>query len=134
MSHPLRFDEADPFLARVREICLAFPEAAEKISHGAPAFYTQKVFAYYGGSIKGDHYAPFARIALLFKADPLERAALLEEERCFLPAHLGPAGWVGLSFLPALAPEGVAWDEVAELIDTSYRLTAPTRLVRQLPD
>lgn len=128
------FDEDDPYLARLREICLALPEAAEKISHGAPTFFTQRVFAHYGGSIKGDHFAPFARTAVLVKADPLEREALLEDERCFLPAYLGAAGWVGLSFLPSGNPDAVAWDEVAELVETSYRLTAPTRLVRLLPE
>ena len=32
MAHPLMFDDADPLLARVREIALALPEAAEKIT------------------------------------------------------------------------------------------------------
>ncbi|MFI5841833.1 hypothetical protein ACIA8K_19190 [Catenuloplanes sp. NPDC051500] len=54
MSHPIMFDDADPVLRRVREIALAFPDAAEKVSHGRPAFYTTKVFAYYGGSVKVD--------------------------------------------------------------------------------
>jgi hypothetical protein len=46
------FDDDDPVLARVRRIALALPEAAEKVSHGRPAFFTRKVFAYYGGSQK----------------------------------------------------------------------------------
>ena len=46
------FDDDDPVLARVRRIALAFPEEAEKVSHGRPAFYTRKIFAYYGGSQK----------------------------------------------------------------------------------
>mgnify|MGYP000895616343 CR=1 FL=1 len=32
----------------------ALPGAAEKVSHGRPAFFTTKVFAYYGGSRKVD--------------------------------------------------------------------------------
>lgn len=132
MSHPLMFDQDDPYLARLRGICLALPEAAEKISQGAPTFYTQRVFAHYGGSLKGDHRAEFARTAVLVKADPLEREALLSDERCFHPAYLGPSGWIGLSFLPAASPEAVDWEEVAELVETSYRLTAPARLVRLL--
>ena len=30
------FDAADPLLARLRQVCLALPDAAEKISHGRP--------------------------------------------------------------------------------------------------
>jgi hypothetical protein len=48
------FDEADPVLDRLRALALAFPDAAEKVSHGHPAFFTTKVFAYYGGSVKVD--------------------------------------------------------------------------------
>ena len=46
------FDDDDPFLARLREIALALPDAAMKVSHGVPAFFTKKVFAYYGASEK----------------------------------------------------------------------------------
>ena len=98
MSHPLMFDEQDPYLARVREICLAFPGADEKISHGRPNFFTRKVFATFGGSLKGDHYSPIARNALLFLPDASEREALLERESFFVPAYFGPSGWLGLSF------------------------------------
>ena len=52
-SHPIMFDDTDPVLARVREIALALPEAAEKVTHGRPTFFTAKVFAYYGGSPRG---------------------------------------------------------------------------------
>ena len=54
MVHPLMFDDDDPLLLLVRQIALGFPGADEKISHGRPAFFTTKVFAYYGGSIKVD--------------------------------------------------------------------------------
>src|SRR4051812_34572683 len=54
VAHPIMFDEADPVLARVRALALGFPDAAEKISHGHPAFFTTKIFAYYGGSVKVD--------------------------------------------------------------------------------
>ena len=54
MAHPVMYDEDDPVLARLREIALSFPGASEKVTHGWPAFYTVKVFGYYGGSIKID--------------------------------------------------------------------------------
>jgi hypothetical protein len=52
VAHPVRFDDDDPLLGRVRELAATFPGCAEKASHGRPAFYTKKVFACYDGSRK----------------------------------------------------------------------------------
>ena len=134
MSHPVMFEDADPYLARLREICLALPEAQEKVSHGRPTFFTKKVFAGYGAVVKGDHDPePHAR-SLVFVPDAADRPALLADDRFFEPAYLGPYGWLGLDFSPARSVGRVEWDEVAELVDASYRLTAPARLVRLLDD
>lgn len=132
MAHPIMFDEEDPFLARLRSICLALPEAAEKVSHGRPNFFTRKVFAIYGGSLKGDHDAPVARHSLLFLPDAAEREALVGDPRFFVPAYVGVTGWLGLTFHGLAGPDDVDWREVGELVDTSYRLTAPKRLVQEL--
>lgn len=132
--HPPKVDDTDPHLARVREICLALPGAEEKRSHGSPTFFTRKVFAVFGGSLKGDHYSPVARNALLFLPDASEREALIEDERCFVPAYVGPSGWLGLSFHVIGGVEQVDWEEVGELIEMSYRLTAPVSLVRELDE
>jgi hypothetical protein len=132
MAHPIMFEADDPCLTRLREICLALPGADEKVSHGRPNFFTRKVFAVYGGSLKGDHYAEIARSALLFLPDATDRLALVEDERFFVPAYLGASGWLGLSFVISGGCDAVDWDEVAELVDASYRNTAPVRLVAQL--
>lgn len=131
MAHPVMFDAADPHLERVRALCLALPGAAEKVAHGRPNFFTRKVFAIFGGSLKGEHFSPVARRALLFLPDASERDALMQDERCFVPAYVGPAGWLGLTFHDVEVGD-VDWDEVAELVDMSYRNTAPARLVREL--
>ena len=131
MAHPLMFDPAEPCLLTLREICLALPGADEKISHGRPNFFTRKVFAIYGGSLNGDHFAPVARHALLFLPDADDRPALLEDERFFVPAYVGTNGWLGLSF-ELSGCHRVDWGEVAELVDASYRNTAPARLVAEL--
>jgi YjbR len=121
------FDDEDPYLHRVREIALAFPDAAEKVSHGHPAFFTTKVFAYYGGSIKVDGaYVPHER-SILVLIDPAERLALLDEDRCYVPAYLGPSGWLGVDLA-----DDTDWDEIAELLDASYRRTAGPRRVARL--
>ncbi|NMO57347.1 MmcQ/YjbR family DNA-binding protein [Actinoplanes sp. TBRC 11911] len=121
------FDEADPVLARVRELALSFPDAREKVSHGRPAFFTTKVFAYYGGSVKVDGDHEQHGHAVLVLVDPGEREALLD--RCFIPAYLGPSGWIGMDLT-----DDTDWAEIGELLDASYRRTAGPRRVALLDD
>ena len=132
MAHPQMFEPADPYLGRLREICLALPGADEKVSHGRPNFFTRKVFAIYGGVVKGDHDAEPFRHAVIVKPDPADTAALLEDERFVVPGYYGPYGWLMLDLRNDRGAAGVDWLEVAELVDASYRVTAPTRLVREL--
>jgi hypothetical protein len=73
------FDDADPLLGRVRMLALAFPDAAEKISHGRPAFFATKVFAYYGGSVKIDGVYMQHEHSVLVFVETEERAALLRD-------------------------------------------------------
>jgi hypothetical protein len=127
MAHPLMFDETDTVLARVRALALAFPDAAEKISHGHPAFFTTKVFAYYGGSVKIDGIYRQHEHSVLVLLDPDERAALLDDERVYVPAYLGATGWIGLD-----VAAGSDWAEINELLDASYRRTAGVRRVAAL--
>ena len=121
------FDDADPLLGRLRQLALAFPDAAEKISHGHPAFHTTKVFAYFGGSVKVDGAYQRHERSVLVLVDPAERSALLGEERCYVPAYLGPSGWVGVDLT-----DDTDWDEIGELLDASYRRTAGVRRVARL--
>lgn len=121
------FDEADPYLHRLRAIALTLPDAAEKVSHGRPAFFTTKVFAYYGGSAKVHGGYQRHDQSLVVLVDPDERAALLTEEHGYLPMYLGVSGWVGVDLT-----EDTDWDEVAELLDASYRRTAGVRRVAAL--
>ena len=129
MSHPRRFEPDDPFLARLRQLCLALPEAAEKDAHGHPSFYTKKVFAIFGGVVKGDHYSDRWAQSVLVLPDLLTREAALSDERFFVPAYYGPYGWIGLDFRAA----EVDWDEVGDLVEQSYRNTASARLVKLMP-
>lgn len=127
VAHPIMFDDDDPFLARVRTIALAFPKSAEKISHGRPVFFTNKIFTYFSGSVRvGEDWVQHPH-AVLVQPDPIERAALIEDDRFFKPAYLAPAGWLGIDL-----DAQTDWDEIAELIDASYRLTAPKRAIAAL--
>lgn len=128
MPHPIMFRDDDPGLTELRGIALGFPEAFEKISHGRPVFCAPKMFAVYGSSAKPDGVMVPYPHALLVKVDESERHALERDRRFFYPMYLGPSGWLGLDF--AAAP--VDWDEVGELVDASFRLTAAPRLIRLL--
>ena len=127
VGHPQMFDDDDPVLARVRAVAATFPGAAEKVSHGRPAFFTTKVFAYYGGSLKVDGAWVQHPRSIVVQPDPDDRAALVQDGRAYVPAYLGPSGWIGIDL-----DDDVDWDEVAELVDASFRLTAPRRLVDEL--
>ncbi len=123
------FDDDDPVLARVRAIALDLPGAAEKVSHGRPAFFTRKVFAYYGGSQKVDGEWIQHEQSIMVLPDPGERRALVADERFWVPGYLGPSGWLGLDL-----DDDADFDEVAELLVDSHRVTAPKRQVAELAD
>ena len=134
MPHPIMFRDDDPVLAMVRTITMSFPEAYEKVSHGRPSFFASKMFAMYGGSakppIKGGEYISYPQ-SIMVKVDDSDRRALEQDTRFFYPAYLGPAGWLGLDFT---ARKKIDWDEVRELVDASYRMVAPRKLIEQLDE
>lgn len=121
------YDVGDPVYRRVRALALAFPGAAERIGHGRPTFYTTKVFAYFGGTTKVDGLYVRHDQAILFVPDAEDREGLAQDPRVFRPAYIGPFGWLGMDL-----ELGMDWTEVAEILDASYRLTAPKKLVAQL--
>jgi hypothetical protein len=65
---------------------------------------------------------------VMVKVDESDRAALQADARFFYPAYIGASGWLGLDFTRA----DVDWDEVRELVDASFRMIAPRRLVKTL--
>lgn len=115
----------DDALNRVREIALALPEAAERLSHGSPGFHIVKgrFFAY----VWNNHHAD-GEVAVLVKTSGVEEQAMLIEhdsESYFRPAYLGPSGWVALR----LSRDDADWDRVVDRIATSWELVAPARLL-----
>lgn len=126
MAHPRMYDDEDPLLARVRDLCLALPEATEKESHGRPVFAAGKrSFAQFGVSGDGDR-------RLLVHPDDADRPALLQHPRVSVPPYLGPAGWLGFDLAERDGLPPVDWEEMAELVDDSYRRVALVRMLRAL--
>jgi predicted DNA-binding protein (MmcQ/YjbR family) len=116
------YRDDDPYLAELREVCLALPESSEVEAWGRPTFRAGKrMFAIF----EGDDEHPFA---LVFKPDPAERPALLGDPRVYVPAYHGPGGWLALDLTAA----PVDWAEIAELVESSYRQVALQRMLRAL--
>lgn len=130
MPHPIVFRDDDLGLAQVRSIALAFPGAFEKISWGRPVFCAPKMFVMYGGNAKAEGEMVPHPFSILVKVDESDRLALEQDPRFFRPAYMGPYGWLGLD----LAAAEVDWDEVRELVDASFRMIAPRKLINQLDD
>jgi hypothetical protein len=112
----------DGRLARLMKICLALPEAIQEQASRHASFLVRKsVFAYYLNDHHGDGI-----ISVCCKVLPGDNEALVAAHpaKFYLPAYIGPRGWVGLR----LDVSGLDWNEVAELVAGSYRLIAPKRL------
>jgi predicted DNA-binding protein (MmcQ/YjbR family) len=111
-------------LDRVRRLCLALPEAFEIEAWGRPTFRVG------GGRGKMFCIAAEDGTTATAKADAIEREALLEQgEPFYVPPYVGHAGWIGVRL-----DSGCDWDEVAELIATSYCLVAPKRLAERVTE
>lgn len=109
-------------LQRLRDLCLALPEAVEAGGVGDPSFKVRgKIFAMQHG-MEG-------RPSLWCKAPPGVQPGLVAAHpaRFFVPPYVGHHGWIGI-WLDA-DPD---WEEVADLVEQSYRMTAPKRLVARL--
>ena len=113
-------------LERLRAACLALPEATEKLTwEETPTFRVrEKIFAMFAGDRERS-----GRPALWCKAPPGAQQALIggDPTRFFSPPYVGPRGWLGVYL------DGeVDWDGVAALVEESYRMTAPKRLLTRL--
>ena len=112
-----------PILEAVREICLAFPEASERPSHGEPTFFVggKRSFA----TVWDDHHGD-GRFAVLCAAPAGMQAALVEADpdRFFVPPYVGHRGWIGVRL-----DRGFEREEVAGILENAYTEVAPPRLV-----
>jgi hypothetical protein len=112
-------------LEALRDLCLALPEATERLSHGEPTWFVRdkKAFVTYA-----DHHHD-DRLAFWAAAPPGVQEALVasDGERFFVPPYVGHRGWIGVRLdVP------VDWDEIAELVADAYRVVAPRRLADEL--
>ena len=111
-------------LKRLSAICLALPEAVREDQGSHAAFrVAKKVFVYYLNDHHGDGIVGFCCKAL---PGDNQRLIASNPRKFYMPAYVGPRGWVGLR----LDRPSVDWSEVTELVRLSYLQTAPKKLVR----
>lgn len=114
----------DDALAQLRAICLRFPEAEEAGGVGNPTFKVRgRIFCMRHSLHK------VARWSAWFKAPEGVQQLVVgdDPQRFFVPPYVGSKGWIG-----AYLDVAQDWGELADLIEESYRMTAPKRLVAQL--
>jgi hypothetical protein len=120
-----------PWLAPLREVCLALPDVTEEGGIGNPSFKVRgKVFAMQHGADRSDPSRSHGPDPSLWcKTRTGFREVLLESrpESFFVPPYVGVHGWVGLWL-----DGNVDWSEVADLVEDSYRATASKRQLAQL--
>jgi predicted DNA-binding protein (MmcQ/YjbR family) len=107
----------------VRTLCLALPDAFELETWDHPTFRV--------GAGRGKMFCTASAdgSSLTLKADPAELQSLhAQGDPFFVPAYVGGKGWVGVRTDHPRAD----WDEIAELITTSYCLIAPKRLAAKV--
>jgi hypothetical protein len=105
-------------------ICLAFPEAeCQPYGDHTRFLIRKKVFAWYLSNHHGD-----GTVAVCARVLPGDNAALIASDpaKFYLPAYIGPRGWVGLR----LDAGPIDWDEVQELVAGSFLQAAPKRLAK----
>ena len=107
----------DPRLTRLTKIALALPDATRQIYGSHAQFLVRN---HHGDGI----------VAVTGKVLPGDNKALTESQpgRFYLPAYVASRGWVALR----LDVGKIDWDEVKELVLSSYLQIAPKRLAEQV--
>jgi hypothetical protein len=115
--------ERERTLAKLREICLAFPEVSERLSHGAPTFFVREKRAFL--MVLTDHHGD-GRFAIWCAApDGIQQLlADADAEKFFVPPYVGHRGWLGVRL-----DRGLDWNELAGIAEDAYAEVAPARLV-----
>lgn len=100
--------ELEAALGRLRALCMALPEATERLSHGEPTWFVRgkKVFVMFAGRHHDD------RVAFWSATTAEERDGLVAQDpgRFFVPPYVGVRGWLGVY----LDVDDVDWPEIAE--------------------
>jgi predicted DNA-binding protein (MmcQ/YjbR family) len=115
-----------PVAERLRRICMALPEANERLSHGEPTWFAGKgkVFAMLDNHHHGSsHLSVWLPMPVDVQQDLLEA----DSKRFFRPPYVGPKGWVGVVL--DTKPD---WKLVLQLVRDAYAFVATAKLRARL--
>jgi hypothetical protein len=112
----------EPVLAKVRALCLSFPGAIEKLSHGEPTWFTKergRVFAMFD-----DHHHGAPHIALWIPSthDAQEMLVAADPARYFVPPYVGVKGWIGV-----VLDTNPDWGALPQLVTDAHALVSTRR-------
>ena len=109
------------YLEELRRLSGSFPETAEVEAWGHPTFRVRgKIFASFG-----EHEG---EPSIGCKQTRPDQAVLVEDPRFFVAPYVGRHGWIGIRI------RKVDWPFVADLVEKSYRLIAPKRVIKTLDE
>jgi len=104
-------------LIRLRKICLALPNAEEKLAWGEPTFRSPKrIFAMFAAA---DSHHGRGRPGVWIMAAPGRQARMVRSapDRFFVPPYVGPNGWIGVWL-----DDECDWDELADILTSAHTL------------
>jgi hypothetical protein len=119
---PPRSSQQQRAVDRLRALCLALPEAREKLSHGEPCWFAGKGKSF---AMLDDHHhgAPHLAVWLAGSLDAQEALIASDPKRFFRPPYVGASGWVGVVLDGK--PE---WKVVAALVREAFLHVATAKL------
>ena len=116
------YDDSNPAIAKLRELCLAFPAAFEKEAWG------ECTFRVAGGSMfamTDNNHHESGHLAVWVKAPAMVQEILVNSDpkRFFVPPYMGKKGWVGVRI-----DYKVKWDQTAAILKDGYLMSAPKKI------
>ena len=108
-----------PVLLQLRSLSAALPETTEVIAWGHPTFRVRdKIFASFGV------YKGVTTVSC--KQTKIDQLALVEDPRIEIAKYVGKHGWI------TIRADECPWPLIASLVEQSYRLIAPKKIVAVL--
>lgn len=115
-------------LARLRKICLSFPDAHEVEAWGEPTFrLNNHLFAMYAAP--SNHHGA-GHEAVWVKCTPINQSLMIgaNSKRFFSPPYVGPSGWIGVRL-----DTRVNWKELTGILRDGYDMTVAKHSKKRRP-
>jgi hypothetical protein len=110
---------------RIRAICMGLPAVTERLSHGAPAFFSGRQFLVLW--LRGHHQQQFPQLWCAAPPGVQDELVLTEPDRFFRPPYVGGRGWLGVRL------DGeIDWHELSAICEEAFRTVAPPKAIATL--